>query len=351
MDGDSIPLLLLLFLCFLLSAFFSASEMSLLAMNRVRMKNNADNGNARAKRVMFLSAHFEQTLTTILIGNNIANIVSAALVTLLVTRMWGQGAVAWATIVVTLIVFFFCELFPKSIAKQRSEDVAMWCGGLLVFFMRILKPVAYLFTAWSNLLKRVFKAPDDPSFTEEEIQGIIETIEDEGVLEPQEQELVQSAFEFSSIEAQDVLIPIDRVVALSITASAKQITDTLRDNHFSRFPVFDARRTHVIGMLQANRFYSVQLRGQYKNLRTLLLPLRSYPKTMHIDDLMQELNARRTHMALIHDDDGSTLGIVTMEDILEELVGEIYDEDDVMPPEQAEQMDQAEPILSGEVGG
>lgn len=332
MDAGSIPLLFLLILCFALSAFFAISEMALTAMNRIRIKNMADNGHSGAKRALAVANRFERALTTILIGNNIANIVSAALVTLLATRFWGSRALFWATLALTIFVFLFCEMLPKALAKRRSEDVAIMTMPALLFFMRVLAPIAWMFTRWSGFLKARFRSPIETSYTEEELAEIIETIEDEGVLEPEEQELVQSAFEFERKRAGDILIPIERVVSLPVTASVDEIKATLSRNKLSRFPVRDARNRRVIGLITANRFYKALIKGEYRGLRPLLLPIRSYNMNIPIRELMREMNVRRLHMALIKDENGRALGIVTMEDILEELVGEIYDEDDT-PPE------------------
>ncbi len=331
MDADSWPLLFLLLLCFVASAFFSAVEMAFMSMNRVRVKSSADAGNARAKRAMYIANNYEQTLNTILIGNNIANIGCAAIATLLVTRIWGARAVAYSTVIVTIAIFFFSEMMPKAIARRAGDRIALASSGMLLFLMRLLKPVAFLFNKWSERVKRRFPDEGGFSYTEEELAEIIETIEDEGVLEPQQQELVQSAFDFGGITAKDILIPMDRVVALDVADTPEQVEQVLEKYKYSRFPVYDARRAHVIGMLSANRFWAARINGQYKTLRALLLPMRSYSKDIFIDDLMQAMNKRRQHMALIREADGTVLGIVTMEDILEELVGEIYDEDDASP--------------------
>jgi CBS domain containing-hemolysin-like protein len=328
MDPDSWPIVLLLFLTIVLSGLTSAIEMSYNAVNRVRIKNSADDGDKSARRTLIILSRFEEALTTILILYNILSIAAASLATLLVTRLWGSGEVAWSTVVLALIFYVFVDMLPKTIARRRADIFSLKASSALLLLMRVLKPFTFLFTKWGELISRHFPSPDDPSFTEDELHDIIETIEDEGLLEPDQQELLQSAFEFGAIAASDILIPMDKVVMIDSQATQDQIVSKIDDYKFSRFPVWDARRDRVVGILQVNRFLTARLTGTYTRLRAILIPIRSYRSDMHIDDLMTLMNQHRSHMALIADETGKSLGIVTMEDILEELVGEIYDESD-----------------------
>ncbi len=328
MDPDSWPIAILLVLTIILSGLTSSIEMSFNALNRVRIRNSAEDGDKRARRAILILSRFEEALTTILIVNNVLSIASASLMTVLVTRLWGSGAVAWATIVLTVVFYIFAEMLPKTVARRRADAIALSMSGALLFLIRAMKPFAFLFTKWGEMIARRFPSPADPSFTEDELHDIIETIEDEGLLEPDQQELLQSAFEFGAISARDILIPMEKVVMIDASATQDQIAGKLAAYKYSRFPVWDERRGRVTGILQVNRFLTARLTGSYTRLRSLLIPIRTYRADMHIDDLMTQMNQHRSHMALIADETGKTLGIVTMEDILEELVGEIYDESD-----------------------
>ncbi len=328
MDPDSWPIALLLVTTIILSGLTSAIEMSFTALNRVRIKNSAEDGDRNARRALVILSRFEEALTTILIVNNILSIASATLMTVLVTRLWGGGAVAWGTIVLTVVFYIFAEMLPKTVARRRADQIALKTSGVLLFLIRALKPFAFLFTKWGEMISRRFPAPEDPSFTEDELHDIIESIEDEGLLEPEQQELLQSAFEFGAIFAADILIPLEKVVMIDAQSTQDQIAAKISAYKYSRFPVWDERRGRVIGILQVNRFLTARLTGTYTRLKALMIPIRSYRSDMHIDDLMTQMNQHRGHMALIADENGKALGIVTMEDILEELVGEIYDESD-----------------------
>ncbi len=328
MDPDSWPIALLLFLTIVLSGLTSAIEMSYNAVNRVRIKTSAEDGDINARRALVILSRFEEALTTILILYNILSIAAATLATVLVTRLWGSGEVAWSTLALTIVFYVFVDMLPKTIARRRAEAFSLKASGALLFLMRVMKPFTFLFTKWGELISRHFPSPPDPSFTEDELHDIIETIEDEGMLEPDQQELLQSAFEFGAITAQDILIPLDKVVSIDSQSTQDQIATMIAAHKYSRFPVWDARRGRVIGILQVNRFLTARLTGTYTRLRELLIPIRSYRSDMHIDDLMTQMNQHRSHMALIADETGKALGLVTMEDILEELVGEIYDESD-----------------------
>lgn len=328
MDPDSWPIALLLFTTIVLSGLTSAVEMGYNAVNRVRVKSSAEDGNKDARRALVILSRFEEALTTVLILYNILSIAAASLATVLVARIWGSGAVAWSALALTVIFFIFVDMLPKTIARRRADAFSLRASGALLFMMRVMKPFTFLFTKWGEFISRRFPAPGDPSYTEDELHDLIETIEDEGMLKPDQQELLQSAFEFGAICARDILIPLEKVVMIESASTQDQIAGKIAAHKYSRFPVWDERRGRVIGILQVNRFLTARLTGAYRRLRELLIPIRTYRADMHIDDLMTQMNQHRSHMALIADETGKVLGIVTMEDILEELVGEIYDESD-----------------------
>ncbi|MGI6172616.1 MAG: hemolysin family protein [Christensenellales bacterium] len=328
MDAGDTPLwIAILFLFFIGGGYFAATEIAFAGMNKLRVKTMADDGDLRAKNAMKISDNFDNALTAILIGNNVMHVGSAAIATMLATRLWGVGSVAVTTLVLTVIMFLFCEMLPKSYARNRPEQFALKVARSLYAYMRVVRPLTNLFSAFAKTVAKLFPEDDVPSYTEDELEDIMETIEDEGVLDAEEQELVQSAYTFGKKTARDILIPMDRVATIDVKAGEEEVAEALRKHKYSRFPVLDSS-SHAVGVLHVNRFYRARLLGKYKGLAPLLLPMKSYPADMVIDDMMTEMNRRRQHMAVIKDGDGTLLGIVTMEDILEELVGDIYDEDD-----------------------
>lgn len=321
------PLLFIALLLFL-SAFFSGSETAYSSLNILRLKRAADEGDPKARRARRIHEKYEEMLSALLVGNNAVNIACASIATMVFSRAFGPGSALWATVVTTVLVFFLGDLLPKSYARDKSEAFALMVSAPLEWIMHILRPATFFFSKLTAWLTRRFPAPEAPSYTEDELQDIIETIEDEGVLEPEQQELVQSAFEFGDIKARDIYLPMEKVATIPAGADPKAVLERFRETKYSRYPVTDGAKGRVIGMLQVSRFLTAHLRGEDLSLRRLILPLRSYPLDIHIDDLMRDMNRHRAHMALILDEKGKAMGIATMEDILEELVGEIYDERD-----------------------
>ena len=329
MGSDSWYYYLLLFLLILGGGYFAGSEMSFASLNKIRMKNNAENGDPRARKAMYILNNFDKSLTTLLIGNNLMHIGCASLATLIATKTWGEGSVTASTLIVTLLVFFISEMLPKTLAKARSESFALTVADSLYFLVKLLTPIAFFFTTISTAVSKLFHRDDEPTVTEDELYDIIETIKEEGSLEQTKSDLIHSALEFADVTAQDALTSRVDVVALDVETSCAEIVKIIKEVKFSRLPVYEDHIDHIIGILQIRKFLKLYMKqGDATDLRSILDPPYFVPKTTKIDDLLQEMSRRKLHMAIVSDDYGGTLGIMTVEDILEELVGEIWDEDD-----------------------
>ena len=335
-DFRSVIGLIVFFLVLLLGgAYFAGAETSLASVNRIRIMSRADNGSKSAKRVLYILDHFDEALTTILIGNNIMHIGSAALATLTATRLWGEGAVAATTVVTALLVFLAAEMIPKSFAKACSEKFALFCATPLLLLMRVLKPFVHLFTGLSRYLKKAARVPEDedPTVTEDELHDIIDSIipDEENGVDEDTAELVQSALEFTETPVRDVFTPWDQVTVIRRDMAPRTIVSLIEDTNHSRLPVVD-RDGSVVGMLQIRKYLKsyIQRQGHVSLSRVMDKPT-FVTVGIPIDELLDTLSSQRVHAAIVRDADGKPLGIVTVEDILEELVGEIYDEDDKAP--------------------
>ncbi len=326
-DGSPIGSIVLIVCLIFGGAYFASAETALATVNRIRMMSLCENGDKRAKRVLYILDHFDQALTSILIGNNIMHIACASTATVLASRLWGVSAVTAATFVTTFVVFLFAEMLPKRFAKAASEPYALAISASLLFFVKLLSPVARVFSSLGNLIGKPFrKKTEEPTVTEDELYDIIETVATEGVIDEEKTELVQSALEFSDTVAKDILTPWECVVKIRVSMTAEEILEVIKRNVHSRLPVVDVHG-EPIGMLQIRKYLKAYLKGG-----VILAKVMDDPKYVGaftaIDDLLPAMSAQRTQIAIVRDDAGKTLGIVTVEDILEELVGEIYDEDD-----------------------
>lgn len=325
MDIDSCLLFVFFLLC---SAYFACSETAYTAVSKVRLRTMADKGNRRAKTALWICDRFDKTLTTILIGNNVFHASCASLSALLVMRQFSAEYVVYGTIVTTIIVFLFAEMIPKSLAKARSEEIALLFSGSMAFLVRFLTPVSYLFSGISNLLSRVLASENNGTVTEEDLLNIIETIEDEGVLEPEKQALVNSAVEFGQKVAEDIMIPMDKVICISSNTPTDKLAEYVRTLPYSRIPVYEGRSDNIVGILPVNVFMSRYVMKAPIMLRKILLKPYVFDRKTEISELLQRMRLNKLHMVFICDENRKKLGIITMEDILEELVGEIQDESD-----------------------
>ena len=326
--------LFVVFLCF--SAYFSGTECGFSGMNKIRIKAKAEEGDKRAKTAMYISNNYERALTTLLIGNNIVNIAAASVATLIATRLFGSSSTVTVlcTVVTTLIVFLFGEMTPKAFATDRTETTCIATAKSLRFFMKLFYPFATFFSWISSgltrLISRFLKKEEEPSFTEEELYDIIDTIEKEGVMDEEQGDLFKSALDFSDTRAQDVMTMRDDICAIDVNTPNEQMLEYIRNTNHSRLPVYRGSIDNIIGVLQIRHFLRAYMKNPKVRLRTLLMPCyKVQPKAM-IDELLDEMRQHKFYLGVVSDEDGTTLGLVTIEDFLEELVGEIWDEDDVV---------------------
>lgn len=314
------------------SAFFSGSETALSTFNRVRMKNAAEEGDKKAKKVLKVADDYDKTLSTILIGNNIVNIAASSIATVLFTRAFPSNGPLISTIVMTILVLIFGEVSPKSLAKVNADKLAQIVAVPIDFLRTLFTPFAFLLVKLTNLLNSKTAGEEQPSVTEEELISIIESIEEEGVLEEAESDLVQSALEFDEIEVQEVLTHRVDMIAMDIDDPWEEQLKLVQSEGISRFPVYEDTIDHIIGVVRAKDLLLAEVSGE-RELRKLITPIMFVHSTMSISTLLNDLRRQKMQMAIVTDDYGGTLGLVTMEDCLEELVGEIWDEYDKVEEE------------------
>ena len=325
MDPASCILYIFFLLC---SAYFACCETAYTAVSKVRLRTMADKGNKRAKKALWVCDRFDKTLTTILIGNNVFHASCASLSALIVMRQFTEEYVVYGTLITTLIVYLFAEMLPKSLAKARAEEIALAFSTGMVLLVRLLTPISALFSGISALLSRFFAAGDEKTVTEEELISIIETIEDEGVLEPEKQALVNSAMEFRDKLAEDIMVPIDQVVRVSSAMPLRELAEMVRELPWSRLPVYERNEGNIVGILPVNAFLSSYVAGKPILLRKILLKPYVFDKKTEISVLLQRMRLNKLHMVFVVDENRKKVGIITMEDLLEELVGDIQDESD-----------------------
>lgn len=312
-----------------LSAIFSSTETAFSSVNKIRIKSYASDGNKKAKKALKIIDNFDKALTAILIGNNIVNILSASLATVMFTEYFGAGSVGMATLVMTVVVLIFGEILPKSLATENAEKMSLFMAPVLSAFMTILKPIIFLISKLKNGVVRLFGTnKEEPFVTEEELKYIIDEIEDEGVLEEQESDLVRSALEFDEITINEILIPRVNVAAIDIDSDFEHIKQEFLDTQYSRFPIYKDSIDNIIGILHQSDFFGVYFSGNENNLKSILKKPIYIPEYQKISVTLNLMQKQKVHMAVVIDEYGGTKGIVTLEDIIEELVGEIYDESD-----------------------
>jgi len=321
-------IILIILLC--LSAFFSATETALTGANRIRLKNQAESGDKKAALAMKLIGNYDSALSTLLIANNIVNILASSLTTVFFINLLGANAVGAATAVTTVAVIIFGEVLPKSFANENSEKMIKTASSPIYFLSKLFTPFIAVLNFMKSLLKKRHSDEDDfvPSFSEEELISIIDEIEDEGVLEETQAELVQSAIEFKEIFAGEILTPRVDITAVAKDDDIERVKELFLRHNFSRMPVFDGSIDNIIGFISQKDLFSQILRNNIFQWNSLVKPCLYVPPKKKIIDIMQILQKEKMHMAVVTDEYGGTLGILTLEDILEELVGEIWDEHD-----------------------
>ena len=322
-----------------LSAYFSATETAFTSLNRIRLKTRADDGDKRAARTLALAADYDRLLSTLLIGNNIVNNVATTIGAVLFIKLIGsaKGPTVSAT-VLTVVILIFGEVTPKSLAKERPEVWAIAATPLLRVLAVVLTPVNFLFTQWKKLLRVLLRHQDDDGITEEELMGMVDQAETEGSLDQHESDLIRNAIEFNDMEVSEILTPRVDLEALADTATMEEAAAMYASSGFSRLPIYHDSIDNIIGVLHEKDFYAAYCRGA-KRLSELKSSVLYTTETARISDLLRQLQQNKVHMAVVVDEYGGTQGIVTMEDIMEELVGEIWDEHDEVIEEFKKQED------------
>ncbi len=332
MDDSPAGSILLIFFLLLLAAYFAGAEIALASVNRIRLTNRAEDGDKRAKRVLYILEHFDKALTTLLIGTNVTHAGIATLSTVFTYSLFDSieampdYAVTISTIISTLVVFLLGEMIPKAFAKACNEKFAYAIAGSLVFLMKILTPVSFFFSSISEWVSRPFKkkAEETPTVTEEELYDIIETFVEENDIDEETEELVQNAIEFSERTAKAVMTPWEKVLHIHENDANEVVLQTIRNSTFSRLPVVNDQGW-VVGTLSVRTFLKCYYKKESFNVRQIMSSATMINDSTPVDDLLSALSANRTHIAYVQSF-GKILGIITVEDILEELVGEIYDE-------------------------
>ncbi len=331
MDEGGLTPWIITILLILFADYIAVAETALSSVSRVRMKLLADHGNRRAAKVLDALEHFDRTISTILICTNIAHLGAASVVTVAVTRRWGLSAVAVSTFITSMVVFFVGEMLPKSIAKKYSEHLSLWCIDLLTVLIALFRPASVLLAAIGNAASRLTKGDPEISVTEDEIYDIIEDMTEEGSLDEEHGDLISSALQFNDLTVESILTPRVDVVAIDINDDSAAILQQIRSQNHSRLPVYEGSKDNIIGILRIRRYIQAYLKlGDQLDLRSLLDKPIFVTESAAVDELLPIMSRERQNMAVVTDHHGGTAGIVTVEDILETLVGEIWDEDDIV---------------------
>ena len=329
MDDGSILSVLIILALLLFADYFAVCETSFAAVSRIRLKTAMERGDRRANKAMYVCERFDKAITTILIGTNIVHLSCASYVTVLVTRRWGLSAVTLSTFVTTLVVFFVGEMLPKSVAKKYSLRLALGTASSLVFFMHLLTPVSFVLTKIGEFASRLTKGDSEVSVTEDELYDIIENMTDEGDLDSEQGDLVHSALAFGDLTAESILTARVDMETIDVDDPLEEILAQVKASRHSRIPVYQDSVDNIIGVLQIRRFMREYLQKREKtDLRSLLDEPYFVHQSAKIDELLSVMSSKKINMTIVTDSYGGTVGIVTVEDILEELVGEIWDEDD-----------------------
>lgn len=325
----------LVILLIFMSAFFSAAETAFSSVNRIRLKSMADNGSRSAERALNILKQYDKALTTILIGNNIVNIATSSIATIIAISIVGQqyGSLV-STVITTVVVLIFGEVLPKSVAKDYAEAFCIGISGIISFLMIIFTPFSALFILLKKGISRLLRKEESVSVTEEELMAIIDEIEDEGVLETQESNLVRSALEFDEITVDDIITPRVRIVAVELNEDVESVRRKFLAEEYSRMPVYEKTLDNIVGIITQKDFFKAYGNGDNEFvIREIMQETVYFPQLLKISEVLRSMQRQKCHLSVVLDQHGGTLGIVTMEDILEELVGEIWDEsDEVQPP-------------------
>lgn len=333
---DSTPTFLLVSIVLvILSGFFSATETAFTSLSKIKMKGMVNAGNKRAEKVLDVCDKYDKFLTTLLVGNNIVNISLSTIATLYFTYHWVTYGATISTVVITIVVLIFGEITPKNIAKEIPETFAMFAVDIIRLLIVILTPVNFIFTCWKKLLFKIFKFKKSSGVTEEDIITIVKEAENEGEIDSDESEIIKSAITFNDLDVQSVLTPRVKVVAVDIETSKEEIYDTFKTSGFSRIPVFEDSIDKIVGIINLKDFYENVMLGS-SSVNDIIVPVRFITSYSLVSDVLKLLQSDKSHLAVVLDEFGGTMGIITVEDIIEELVGEIYDERDNVEDDELE---------------
>jgi len=334
MDSDSIRVLIFLGFLLLVSSFFAATEMAFTSLNRVRLKHLADNGNKNAELAFRLLRDYDKLLSTLLVANNVVNIAMASITTVLFIKWFGDNgnSATFSTLVVTVVVLLFGEFTPKSLAKKSPERFALFAAPLVKGVVVLLAPINFLFYLWQKLISKIFRGTDEPSITEEELLTLVDEAQLEGAINEADSELIHSVIDFNDRLAGEILTPRVNVVGISVEDTMQDISKTFAESGYSRVPVFEGSLDNIVGVLHMKDFFNHLLQDK-QEIDSIINPVVYITPSMKISDLFTMFQKTKSHFAIAADEYGGTLGIVTLEDVLEELVGEIWDEHDEITEE------------------
>ena len=335
-----------LVLLVILSAYFSATETAFSGVNKIRLKNMAADGNKKAARALRLTENFDELLSTVLIGNNIVNIAASSIATVLFTSLFGDAGVTVATLVMTVLLLIFSEITPKSIAKEVPESFAMFSAPVISLLQTLLTPVNWLFTQWKKVIAKLLRVEGGSAITDDELITIVDEAQNEGGIGENQGELIRSAIEFNDLEVVHILTPRVDILGAEINTPPEKFASLFKNNHYSRIPVYKGTIDNIVGILHERDFYEKLYFDKAVDIPSLLISVEYIPKNTKISELLRIFQHARCHMAVVIDEFGGTVGIITMEDILEELVGEIWDENDVITSE-IERCDDGGYIVAG----
>ncbi len=337
MESHSTTAAIAILLLMVLSAFFAATETAFTSINRIKIKNLANDGNHKARRVVRLSEKYDDLLSTILIANNIVNIAATSIATVLFIRLYGDYGPTIATIFSAVVILVFGEITPKTVAKEIPEKFSMFAAPFIQAIMVIMTPITYFFAVLKKVSIKIFKVSGHHKITEDELMTMVEEAETDGGIDEGQSELIQNAIEFNDLVAIDVLTPRVDMEAIDIDMTNDEVDEIFRNTGFSRLPVYDDDLDEILGVLNQKDFHNY-VYGKENSISDFVKPVAFVAGSMRLATLLRKLQQMKSHMAIIVDEYGGTEGLVTMEDIIEELVGEIYDEHDVVMSQQVTEL-------------
>ncbi len=313
-----------------LSAFFSCFETAISSANSIRLKSLADDNVKGARKALYLFENFDKTLTNLLVGNNLVNIANTTICAFLFSKWISNPTLANVlnTVIVTIVILIFGEILPKSFAKVNAEKMVLRFSGAMYVTCKIIAPISFIFLTIQRLCLKKVKTTDTPTVTEDELESIIDTMHEEGIIDSQDADLIQGVLDLNDRTAYDIMTPRVDVTAIQIDENIDDVKDTLLRTMYSRLPVYDKDIDHIVGILNQKDFFACLLKGNFKGVRDLITEPLFINENMKVDDIIRKMQTAKKHLAVVLDEHGGTSGIVSMEDAIEEMVGEIYDEHD-----------------------